>query len=351
MNKVLLIGDIELNHSDLYHVGDEAALNEVVRRLQNEIPDISISKYSGPVPAKEQSLVWIKQITNTKRVPAELAQIVSKSNILWLVGGGNLNSLFPEYLYHRVALILAAKSLGKFIVATSQTIGPFNEGDREIFYLGAKEVNYLSIRDQLDSADELKDLGLRYAVSHDDATLLPCKKRKFCDKLHVGISSRDWDSSLTVKKTRTIMAWLGLNLQLHLIPHIIDSQNSFDVDFMKRHFPGIAYDYSYFKLTGERFDQEVKSLTSSMDILITTRYHGAIFATSENIKCIALFEGEYYRRKMQGLESLKVPNLLVIDVEKRLSRKKISDFFNSQLKELAPPVLPKIEKILSSGKV
>jgi polysaccharide pyruvyl transferase WcaK-like protein len=331
MIRVLLVGDVAIDsRATPYHVGDEAALNEVSRRLSEQNTNIELSQDRQPIPAATFSLNAIKDLKSRSKLSQILLSEVDKCDIVWFVGSGNLNSQFRDYLYHRIALMLTAKALNKVVVVTSQTIGPFTDDDQKLFASSINNADYLSVRDNLDSVAEVKAYHADCIVTHDDASCLPYKKLAFGSDFQLGLSLRDWDSSVVMGTVKQIYGWVRGRGNTHLIPHLVDSTDGLDIGVMRKFFDGISYDYFYFERLGERIDRAVKSLTASMDLLIATRYHAAVFAATTGVKCIALYDGEYYRRKMRGLQSLGLRNLLVLDATKRVERRVVEEFIKTQ---------------------
>jgi polysaccharide pyruvyl transferase WcaK-like protein len=170
---------------------------------------------------------------------------------------------------------------------------------------------YWSVRDREWSGRELTAAGAVWDHTPDDALDLPHHKISVGEGFNIGLSLRDWDSSDANDTVQRILSDCSLDFRVHLIPHIVAESNRFDITAMRAAFPGVSYGFEFFRANAERVDIAVKSLTAAMDLVIATRYHGAVFAVTAPTRCIALYEGEYYQRKMEGLGSWDFPHLLV----------------------------------------
>lgn len=297
--------------NDFYHVGDEACFNEVKRRLGG-INGIRILEFREAIPNCLQSSLWLKQVLNDGFVPQPLASAIENCDVVWLVGGGNLTSLFPQYLYHRLAIVAAGRIMRKIVIATGQTLGPFDREDLKIFRTVVRLFSFLGLRDRADSVAEAISAGCHGIVTHDDAYFLPYEASSMsgAGQFSVGLAMRDWDGLAAVDRCRRLLSSLSTPYVLRLIPHIVSRSNELDTAFMSRHFVGEAYEYSYLTRRGT-IDREVKALTATLDCLITTRYHGGVFAASLGIPCLGIYSGEYYKRKLTGLGSLGYPCVLI----------------------------------------
>ena len=311
MSSLLLVGDL---NRDLYHVGDEASFNEVSRRIERALPVLSLVPFNEPLPSADESLGVLKRMMQGDEVPAGLRRLLDPHGGVWFVGSGNMTSLFRQHFYHRLTIIRAAWNLGKLVIATSQTLGPFSEEDAELFAIHANLGSYWSVRDREWSGRQLTMAGASWEQVPDDAVDLEFARVTPEPAYNVGLSLRDWDSPRVATVVRWIVEALGPETRLHLIPHIVSSGDQYDLSRMRQHFAGIDYGNDFLRASGGRFDIQVKSVTAAMDLVIATRYHAAVFATSASVRCIALYENEYYERKMKGLESWGHPHLLVRDV-------------------------------------
>lgn len=306
MLRIGLVGDRKAN---LCHIGDEASLNEVTRRIASDLPTATSIEYEGSVPRPNASLALLHRLNSATNIPASLRRWLERIDLIWLVGAGNLTSLFASYLYHRLVIIRSAGLLRLPVVATSQTIGPFTEDDRRLFAQHVQTVRYWSVRDAQWSAEELKSCGAACQVAPDDALVLPYKVPKVEGDIKVGLSLRDRDDARIDGAVKEMLAAIGKRANVFHIPHLFTRSGGYDADAMARKFPGQPF---HLNVDG-RSDIAVKSLTAAMDLVITTRYHGAVFSATTNVPCVALFIDGYYERKLRGLAAWGYTALVVSD--------------------------------------
>ena len=69
-------------------------------------------------------------------------------------------------------------------------------------------------------------------------------------------------------------------------------------------------------------DRQVKYLTGCCDFILSTRYHGLVFALSSGVACVGLVQDEYTDVKLRGAFALSGASECVVDVgDPELDRK------------------------------
>jgi polysaccharide pyruvyl transferase WcaK-like protein len=338
MLKIAIVADCPKSSSDIFHVGDEASAREVKRRIAQigeaiEIAECDSSPLDTDLLRERVQLEMTSGCVDVSWLPA----CIQSAQVIWFAGAGNLNSEFPLYLYHYSRMMRACKQLGKIVIVSSQTIGPLTETDRAVLRWGSYLTDYWSVRDHRESVKELDKLGITCEIVPDDAWYLPWELRKREGGVNIGVCMRDWDSQTSVQCVRSVLECCsGSSYRIHLLPHLIDRDNGYDLAFMRRHFFGVIYDYSYLSHSNRGMDQEIKSLTASMDMIVTTRYHGAIFGVSTGVPTIAIYEGEYYRRKMEGIHGFCSRGFLSMEASQRVDCNRIVSLLSLVCEPCAP---------------
>lgn len=313
---ILLCGDVDSDWNQRLHIGDEAIYHSCRSWLARRFPAAQIFDHSASPPSCRLRLIPWRHFFRSSS-PA-LKREVANVDLVWLVGGGILNSLFPRMLYDRLALILAASAMGKPVVLTGQTLGPLNHMDAYHLRAALRHARSITVRDGT-SSEWLTRSGIPHRLAPDDASGLEGKPIKLTGNANVGLSLRLLDSPQVIATVREILGILQEKLgpiQLQLLPHVIRPDGS-DLEFMRAHFHGT--EYSLADLIGPnaalpaRPDERVKSLTSSMDFMISSRYHGALFSVTSGVRCVGIHEIEYSRRKLQGMIDLGWPNLHLVE--------------------------------------
>lgn len=383
IEKVFLLADIGNGKNNSYHVGDEAMFLQNLRKYQslgikvsassrsinhkdlgfNEVLDIYIMN----IPA----LLWFVLCSYIfryfrlnlfpKRFRKTVEELVS-SNMLHVSGGGNLNSFWPGHIYYRFLMITLADIFNKEIILTSQTIGLLKSTFHK-FLLGLclKKVNVIEVRDQAYSRRVLLNLGIsdtKILNVIDDAyeynfgpTLSRNIKKIIFDrfpdvknKLRIGISMHRWPSITdfgTIKKIFEKLIQNYPNAYFFIIPHHFDDKNGLDLDFMTRLFDKNMkhvgfFDYKALIAIANKTKSTpadiIRVATANMDVVISSRYHGLVFALSSSVPALAINYDRYYSLKNKGL---------------------LSNFFNDSKTYIVPVneierVLDKTEKIIKN---
>jgi polysaccharide pyruvyl transferase WcaK-like protein len=204
-------------------------------------------------------------------------------------------------LYYALFIIIVAKFSKKEILLTSQTIGPISGID--LFFSGIilNLPSLIGIR-----AKTHRFSLLRYGILFprivgmlDSAYTLPVSKASPLPSIHakrlrIGLSIhawKHWEQKLqnAVIEALTLLAE-KYPLTIILIPHHLGASKDSDMTYMKRiskYLPSSVQVYTppsgHIENPTATSALYIKWLTSQAQILLTTRYHGIIFALSSNV--------------------------------------------------------------------
>ncbi|MGI5841388.1 MAG: polysaccharide pyruvyl transferase family protein, partial [Patescibacteria group bacterium] len=321
--KVLLFANIGSAPNKFYHVGDEAMFLETHRWYKKHHPKTKISiltskpnhahlkinEIISPIEFQYVNKIFlfrfivyyllykITKINRLSKQENELIYVIKKQDRIHLCGGGNLTSVYPDWLYYSFLVLITAILLSKEIIITSQTIGPFNKVDKLLSFFILNKAKIIAVRGH---ADTIKNLGIYKRNIYnmlDAAYLLPSAKiesKKDPGEIIIGLSLHDWSKSeffysSLVKAISSVAK--SYKIKLLLIPHVIvDNEDQWDMGFMKNLFFSKNSGISVIKpeiseILGHKPEPAyyIKGLTKSVNFIISTRYHGLIFALSENI--------------------------------------------------------------------
>jgi polysaccharide pyruvyl transferase WcaK-like protein/SAM-dependent methyltransferase len=248
-------------------------------------------------------------------------------------GGGNLHDTWPEHVYERVALLRIAQALGRPSVLLGQGIGPeLGEAHRELLAGSLPHARLVSVRDP-HSLALAASLGVdrdRLLLQRDDALFLegepPAEPwlRDWAEEQAppwIGLTihpfvhpSRD-DGSLA--RLAELLAQLAhaTGARLLFLPHVAspDETKTPSDAAVGRHLaeqmpPGVEL-----AVAPVLPAVQVAWLTRRAALVLSTRYHPVVFATSAGVPSIALYADAYTRVKLRaalwfaGLDGWSLP--------------------------------------------
>lgn len=344
MKNVLLFADIGGHEHELYyHVGDEAMFYETYRWYKKndfnwktsaftwfEQSKISAAFYRHLTWNKKPSWLYfliltaklflyrITKISFFTKDEFSFIKTIEECNRIHFTGGGNLSSNFKRWLYYCFFVLLTARVFSKEIILTSQTIGPFTGIDKLFVPIFLNFPKLIGIRAQINKKDLFVNFKIFYpkVFSMLDAAYTQVKNTNFkSDKKNfiIGLSLHEWQgfteetSELVTKIIENINS--QYKIQIILIPHhLVPNHKGSDIIYMEKilqHVP-IKIKTSWIKYTQKIFNHlmpanTIRTLTSRVDLLITTRYHGLVFSLSQNVPALALQFDSYYQNKNLGI--------------------------------------------------
>lgn len=261
---------------------------------------------------------------------------LASADLLFNVGGGNLNSLIPQELYKKCTTYLAARILKKPIIVSGQTIGPFT---RRVDALYARfclnRIHMITFRDKDTSLKRLRAIGVTRPImadAADDAMTLPSISQKEALDLLRSLTSPSW---WTLKASLIV----AMNLKGSLKRYKGEGRSSGlirEIDLMAKLADGLVQVYGakiFFLPTDycqgvddreghrdivscmkfasnatcvekECDDTTLKGIIALADIAIGARYHFAVFAASSFVPFLGIASGVYQQTKLKGLADL-----------------------------------------------
>lgn len=272
-------------------------------RFQNIFPSdfFSVNKFFTTITSKWR-LYNLKEFLKTDII----LNVTAGDSFSDIYGDGNF---FSQNVINKLARLFH-----KPVVFLPQTYGPFVEGG------AVQKSAFRSLRDSLKIMSRDKE-STTYLVQHgfrnvldtiDMAFYLPYYKNypSHGDGVHVGInvSATLWRKSEEHKFDlkvnyrdiihEIIQFLLMQNYKVHLIPHVVDSRNIQDDEYLLSYNLWKEFDEENLILSPFFLSPvEAKSYIASMDLFIGSRMHACIGAFSSNTPVLLLG----YSRKFSGL--------------------------------------------------
>ncbi len=330
---LVIIGDIGgMAH---YHVGDEAMFTANIDWLKDHFPEIKIVAISAD-PSFTSLVQGIDVIAKPHLNHHSLTDILRKTQLLFISGGGNLTSLYTKELEMRSSLAQIALEWGIPIVLTGQTLGPFiSPMDEHLLAQWLPQVAYLGLRDAGQSLQIANKLGVaktKLAMAVDDSFLLrarpplPQTLNTILANVQsaplIGLTLHDHLSDTIipresfVKKIATLLDKFiaQTNAIMLNIPHVISSTSK-DIHTIKVLKQEMVFHNNIKTFDQFLFDREVMYITAYCDFIISTRYHGVVFAQAASIPSIGIAQDLYTYTKLMGAFTMSGLPPQVVDID------------------------------------
>ena len=248
---------------------------------------------------------------------SRLLDNISSGDLVFNSGGGNLNSLSGD-LYAYGLNYLVTKIFNKPVILSAQTIGPFNNWFDKVFarYV-LNKVDLITLRDKGFSVNVLKELGVNKPLiveAVDDALFLSPQDSKSISRLleqerieisHplIAINIQDYPGS---NKLFQIFAGIAdyfieemgakiVFVPMKCLPGDDDRITISEVKKLMKHKDKTI-------TISESYDGPIiKGILGQMDLVISTRYHPIVFASSMLVPSIGIFLNQYYLMKNKGV--------------------------------------------------
>ncbi|HEY0515233.1 MAG TPA: phytanoyl-CoA dioxygenase family protein [Thermoanaerobaculia bacterium] len=287
-----------------FHVGDEAMLVANVEALRRHDPDVRVTVI-GRDPG------------GTAGLPKAVAAALEGADGLFLSGGGNLSSSWPELLGQRIGWMREARRRGLPIVTGGQTIGPeLSTADRSALAKALAGVDHLGVR-ELPSAALALRMGVpaeRLSYQPDDAFFLAgrppaaeerigCPDEPFLlvtlDPAFAAVDSRPGLCSLALQLAR-MAAESGLRLAF--LPHVGPLGSLGDEDGRAGAALGRLLEAEGVEcaLLPVMRPAETVWVTQRAAAVVSSRYHPLVFGAAAAVPCLGIYRDDYTRIKLQG---------------------------------------------------
>jgi len=303
--RIVVIGDIGVT-DQVIHIGDEAMFEELVHQLTSRGAEVTAISSN---PTDTSSRYSVTAVDRQELDAGGIAEVVRASDAVVIAGGGNLASNWPEHIRLRSTLGELAAQHSKPIVISGQTIGPWltdQDADAVSELLGSAQL--VGVREPA-SFDLALALGVdprRLVSTIDDASFLAADAATPPAAPYCLVSLSLHTADIPRQRFASLMA--------ALLDHVA-STTGLDIRFLA-HFgstrPGVV-------MGDAAVHAEVAGLMSSpssevaltdassaaawargAELVLTSRYHPAVFAVSAGVPTIGIHVDEYTRVKLTG---------------------------------------------------
>ncbi|NQX35130.1 polysaccharide pyruvyl transferase family protein [Herbiconiux sp. VKM Ac-2851] len=344
--RLVLIGDVGVV-DDMIHIGDEAMFDEALHQLRQRgatavtavsaNPAETASRYgvdavarigfsAGASLDRAADGERMRRVVDTARgqsgllAPGDPAlaviEAVRASDGVLVCGGGNMASTWPLHIFERATLGAVARALGRPLVVSGQTIGPeLTDSDGSLVasllsstaVTGLREPSSyalcraLGVPERLLRAtvDDASFVGDR--ASDDAAALAPALAEPYCAvtfSTHLNGASRD----LFAEAAARLLDEVALSTGLAIV---------FVAHFGSLLADEVRGDSVLHKAVAERMrvpssavvpadSVAAAGLARQASLVLTSRYHPAVFAVSGGVPTVGIAVDEYTTVKLTG---------------------------------------------------
>lgn len=334
--RVVVIGDVGVV-GGMMHIGDEAMFDAMVEALRARGADAITGISSAPAEtAVRYGIDAIDRIgfegsraemqarfdavvaaaDGAAGLPREdparaVIDAVAGADAVVIAGGGNLASNWPLHVYERAALGAIAEHLDRPLVVSGQTFGPRLEGvDRKLVGGLLRSARLVGVRERA-SERLASDLGVapdRLAANRDDASFLALGDIPGPDgadpsilvslSVHLGGLPRDETIARLAASLDALAERTGLPLLFH--PHFgsLDPEVAAGDELLHDAIRDRLGAPSAALQPGD--PRTAAQLARNAAMLVTSRYHPAVFAAPAGVPIAAVSADDYTSVKLRG---------------------------------------------------
>ncbi len=338
--RLLSIGDIGVSDG-MMHIGDEAmfeALRDEMLARGVELVGVSsepaesaerygvdtVSRIGFAGLSRDAANQRMRQVVAAAKHPSSrlvddparaVIDAVAATDGVVVAGGGNLASRWPVHIYERVTLAAIAGELGRPVVVTGQTLGPdLIEGDRALLSRALRAARLVGVRETTSLA-LARDLGVDARLGVDDASFLGDRDPRTVDdpdasgprsgvlvslSLSLGGAPRNETVARIARLIDQAAGLAGEPVAFHAHFGPLDPSSPARGD-------AVLHDEVRARMTGPSRviptgdPRAAARLARSSALLITGRYHPAVFAAPAGVPVVGLVADDYTRIKQLGV--------------------------------------------------
>src|SRR4051812_32905397 len=296
---LVVLGDVG---AEPFHVGDEAMLVANLEALRREDPDVQVT------------MVGRTEVALGER---EIANVLAGASGLFISGGGNLCSTWPDLVRQRVLWMREARRRGLPIVTGGQTIGPdLSPDERAELAETLAGVDHLGAREE-PSAELALQLGVppeRLCYQVDDAFFLtgspPVEARDHPEldepflaitlDLSFGLPGALAGLSRLAAQLARVASESGLRLVF--VPHVgpLGGLGTEDARVGMALCRLLRTEGAECMLLPVMTPAATVWVTQRAALVVTSRYHPLVFGSAGAVPCLGLYRDDYTRIKLRG---------------------------------------------------
>lgn len=238
---------------------------------------------------------------------------VRRSDGVVIAGGGNLSSLWPMHVFERATLGGIAEALGKPLVVTGQTVGPYlDAADTVLVNTLFSSARRVGLRESA-SFELTAEMGVdraRLTLTVDDASFLPGAGSASPDRAvgppyclvtlanHIGEADRDAVVAALAALLDHVATTTGLAILFSAHFASTDPNASRGDSIMH---DAIAQHMTAPSSVAPTIDARTSaSLARSAELVVASRYHPAVFAVAAGVPTIGIPVDDYTTVKLTG---------------------------------------------------
>lgn len=345
--QLVAIGDVGVIDR-MIHIGDEAMFQEFVDRArQRGVDGITALSSNPPETAtrygidalagigfrglddadSETRMAWVLAAAAGDRSGLDaddpaLAVIdrIRASDGVMVTGGGNMSSVWPSHIFERATIGEIAAAAGVPLIVSGQTLGPALTARHAELVTGLlRSARLVSVRER-PSLQLARDLGIGdVRLNTDDATFLgwddPPEREPYCLvslSVHVGEADREETIGGFARLLDDIALRTGLAIRfLAHFASLDPAETRGDSVLHERVRSAMRNPDSRVVPTTDSLD--AARLARRASLVVTSRYHPAVFAMSSLNPTIAVPVDGYTGVKLGGvLDNFGMPGLLPV---------------------------------------
>jgi len=334
--RVVVIGDVGVVDG-MMHIGDEAMFEAMTAELRargaritgiSSAPEETASRYgiaaidrigfdlSAGRDAAEQRLALVLRAATDDDVFGALPQDDSARGVIDAVrsasgvavaGGGNLASTWPQHAYERRALAGIARALGRPVVVSGQTLGPhLVDRDRELVAELFADASLVGLREgaSFRLARQLAGPDAPLTATVDDASFLVSGSTEPDGHLLVSLSTHlgGRDRIMSVAAIAGLLDRLTASsgLPVRFLAHFGSLEDGVVRGDSVLHEEVRAAMSAPSEVIATSDSRAAADAARHAELLVTSRYHPAVFAVPAGVPTVAIAVDDYTRIKLRG---------------------------------------------------
>lgn len=257
-----------------------------------------------------------KRILTSKSHPGRMTRAMLEhflrdlrnTDLFVISGMGSFTSAFEPAIFNMLKTIPLMRSLGIPVVAFSQGIGPIDPSSATwpIAQQSLRLIDFIAVREGVFGPSLLRRLGVpeeRIVVTGDDSIEVAYRDQPAAPGTFLGANLRVAGYSGLERGHSQSLA--------HTISDIATSLGTQFLPIPISHVPEECDLATYSSLFSADGSEELTNIEKTTDwvfqqvskcrVVITGSYHGAVFALSQGVPAVCLWNSEYYRYKFVGL--------------------------------------------------
>ena len=336
--RACIIGDV--CGGRYYHLGDEAMFTANVDAFRQKFPNVTMTALSEnaefcervhgipcleiPHPGSPLSLTchhlikprsFFRSWTRQRTLQRVVRRALRDCDVLIISGAGNLASQFKHQVNYKTIAARIAISLGKRVIVLGQTLGPEIDALTGRLLRGwLPDVDLLCLRDRISSP------AIAAYLDVDETKILLCPDDAFSLRPSHEPELRDFD----IRGGFAILSCYGPkgdefglhakfyaaavnhltakhNMKVVFLPHVRRSTERNDDRVFADLIGSQVIRREWFHVdNSELSDRDVAAITRRAKFVLSSRYHGVVFALAAQKPCLAVYQDEYSRTKLAG---------------------------------------------------